>query len=86
MPLFDVKNNLSRVVNDVRTTHRRVVITTHGEPSAVLMSTDDLESLLLTLETLSDPAAVAEIRESKADVGEVLSKEDALARWSPTSA
>ena len=50
MPLFDVKNHLSRVVEDVRTTHRRVVITNRGRPAAVLISADDLASLEATLE------------------------------------
>jgi prevent-host-death family protein len=84
MALFDVKNNLSRVVNDVRTTHRRVVITTRGQPAAVLMATQDLESLLLTIETLSDPEAMADVRESRDDAGEVMTQEEAIARWVPS--
>ncbi|MDQ7906566.1 type II toxin-antitoxin system Phd/YefM family antitoxin [Phytohabitans sp. ZYX-F-186] len=45
LPLADVRDRLSPIVNSVETTHERVVITKDGRPSAVLISCEDLESL-----------------------------------------
>jgi PHD/YefM family antitoxin component YafN of YafNO toxin-antitoxin module len=55
-----------------------VAVTRRGRPAAVLISPDDLESLEETLDLLSDPTAVKEIREAQAaiDSGEYVSDED----------
>jgi prevent-host-death family protein len=83
MPLKDVKNRLSEVVDQVEREHGRVVITKHGRPAAVVVSVDDLESLEETLDILSRPKLVAQIRDSLAELdlepAQVLSKDEALA-------
>jgi antitoxin YefM len=83
VPLADVKNRLSEVVERIRREHGRVVITKHGHPAAVILSVDDLESLEETLEILSDPVLLAAIREAEEDVrkgrARRLTKEQALA-------
>lgn len=66
LPLADVRDRLSPIISSVEATHERVVITKNGRPSAVLISYDDLESLEETLEILSDPDTVREIKESLA--------------------
>lgn len=83
VPLAQVKNQLSQVVERVEREHGRVVITKHGRPAAVLISIEDLESLEETLAVMSDPQLMASIREADADPdgGEVLTKEEALARF-----
>jgi antitoxin YefM len=48
MPLADVKNRLSEVVDRLEREHGRVVITKHGHPAVVIMSIEDLESLEAT--------------------------------------
>src|SRR3546814_5438300 len=63
VPLAEVKNHLSQVVERVQREHGRVVITKHGRPAAVLISIEDLESLEETLAVLSDPDLMASIRE-----------------------
>ena len=82
MPLKDVKNRLSEVVAKVEREHERVVITKHGRPAAVMVSVDDLESLEQTLDVMSRPALVKQIRESLNDLrhegARVLSKDEAL--------
>jgi antitoxin YefM len=45
MPLADVKNRLSEVVERLEREHGRVVITKHGRSAAVVMSIEDLEGL-----------------------------------------
>jgi prevent-host-death family protein len=49
MPLADVKNRLSEVVDRLQREHGRVIITRHGRPAAVVMSVEDLDSLEETL-------------------------------------
>ena len=66
--LATVKAQLSAFVESVHGTHERVVITRNGEPAAVLISPDDLESLEETIAILSDPVAMAEIEEAEAAV------------------
>lgn len=81
--LRDVKNRLSEVVDQVEREHDRVVITRHGKPAAVVISADDLASLEETLEIVSRPKLIGQIRSSLDEMAdgqaEVLSKEDILA-------
>lgn len=63
--LASVKAQLSAVVDSVWSTHERVVITRNGEPAAVLIAPEDLESLEETIALLSDPEAMEEIREAR---------------------
>lgn len=83
VPLGDARNELSRYVADVETTHERVTITRHGKPAAVLISPDDLESLEETLDILSTPGALEAIREGEADAkaGRFVDIEDVKARY-----
>jgi antitoxin YefM len=85
LTLADVKNRLSEVIDRLEREHGRVVITKHGRPAAVLLSVDDLESLEETLEILSNPELMADIREAEADLAagktSPLTKEEALARF-----
>ena len=84
LPLGEVKNRLSEVVERVEREQDRVMITKHGRPAAVLISIDDLESLEETLEVLGDPVLMASIREGlasyEAGEGEILTKDELLAR------
>jgi prevent-host-death family protein len=65
LPLSSVKARLSELVDRVEGQHDRVVLTRNGKPAAVLISHEDLEGLEETLALLSDPAAMAQIRESR---------------------
>ncbi len=82
MPLADVKNRISEVVDRLEREHGRVVITKHGRPAAVVLSIDDLESLEETLDVMGNALLMADIREALDDLGTtgaaVLGKEDAL--------
>ncbi len=82
MPLREVKNHLSEVVGQVEREHSRVTITRHGRPAAVVISTDDLESLEETLDILSRPALMERIRTGMDDLDagrvEAPSKEELL--------
>ena len=63
--LADAKNRLSELVAAVEGTWERILITKNGKPAAVLIAPDDLESLLETLDVLSDPGTMAAIKEAE---------------------
>jgi len=68
MNLRAVKAELSALLDRVQATHERVTITRNGHAAAVLISPEDLESLEETLDVLSNPEAMREIREARADL------------------
>jgi len=68
IPLADAKARLSAVLDDVRDTHDRVVITRNGRPEVVIISVSDLETIEETLDLLSTPGAVDEIRTAEAEI------------------
>lgn len=86
LPLADVKNRLSEVIDRLEREHGRVIVTKHGRPAAVMLSLEDLESLEETLEILSDPKLLDDVRKGDRDVkaGRTvrLSHDDLLARRS----
>ena len=76
--LAAVKAHFSQVIDEVVGTHERVVVTKNGSPVAVILAVEDYESLMETLEILSDPEAVAQIRDAEARMndGEAFSQDD----------
>jgi antitoxin YefM len=68
LPLSSVKARFSELVGRVEREQDRVVITRNGVPAAVLVSPEDLESLEETLEVMSDPELVAQMREGEAAI------------------
>ncbi|MEO8969883.1 MAG: type II toxin-antitoxin system Phd/YefM family antitoxin [Solirubrobacteraceae bacterium] len=65
LPLAAVKSRFSEIVDRVERQQDRVVVTRNGQPAAVLISPDDLESLEETLAVMSDRSITAQIRASK---------------------
>ena len=66
LSLAEVKAKFSEMVDRVEHTHDRITVTRNGRPAAVLISPEELASLEDTLELLSDPAAMAQLRKSSA--------------------
>ena len=77
LPLADAKAHLSKLVARVSGQHERVYVTVHGKPSAVLLATEDLESLEETIEILADADAMRRLHASEAELarGEVEGRE-----------
>jgi antitoxin YefM len=67
-PLTEVRDKLREVVDDVVATGNEYVITRHGRPVAVILSFEDYESLVETLNVLSDEDTMTAIREGEADL------------------
>jgi antitoxin YefM len=78
--LRDVRDHLSEVIDRVEHQHERVVVTRNGKPAAVIVSPEDLAQLQETIDVLSDPQALADIREADAAYarGDVVRGADAV--------
>ena len=68
LPLAEIKAHLSEIVDRVEEHHERVTLTRNGRAAAVLISPEDLEALEDTLDILSDPRALSEIKKARQDI------------------
>lgn len=66
--ISDARANLQKLVNKVNKNSDRVIITINGQPKAVLVSEEELESLEETAEILSIPGARESIEEGKKQI------------------
>jgi antitoxin YefM len=67
VPLTELRDKLSEVVDDIETTSTEYVITRHGRPVAVVLNYEEYESMVETLNIMSDPETMAAIEEGDAD-------------------
>ena len=67
-PLNQARNRLSEIVDEVTATGSEFVITLHGKPAAVVMGYEDYESLIETLNILSDSETMKELAEAEDDL------------------
>lgn len=67
-PLTIARERFSELVDEVAATGAELVITKHGRPVAVLISHDEYEELVETLNILSDPDAMAALAEAESDI------------------
>ena len=76
--LSDAKARLAKLLAEVEELGDRFVITRSGKPAGVLLSVDEYEGLLETLEILSDPELSAAVKEGLRDAeeGRLLSDEE----------
>jgi len=69
-PLTEVRDKLREVVDTVVETGSEYIITRHGKPVAVVLSYDEYESLVETLNIISDDDTMTAIAEGESDLGE----------------
>lgn len=84
-PIRTVRDHLSEFVDRAEREHERFVVTRNGRPAAVLIGYEDLAAMEETLDILSDPQALAEIREAEDEVarGDVVRGVDAVRALRP---
>lgn len=82
LPLAEVKNTFSEIVERVSGTDDRITITRNGRPVAALLSVRDLETLEETIAVLSDNATIRRLTEARSAVaaGDVVDEKTFRAR------
>lgn len=68
--ISDARAKLPSLVNKVDKNMERVIITVHGKPKAVVLSTEELESLEETAEILAIPGALESIKKGAKQIKE----------------
>lgn len=66
LPISEVKARLPELVSGVAEREEEIVVTRNGKPAAMLVSYAEYERLKETLDVLSDPDLMRQIRESEA--------------------
>jgi len=67
--LSDAKTHLARLLSEVTELGERVVITRSGRPAGMLVSVDEYEGLLETLEILADAEMANAVRRGLDEAG-----------------
>lgn len=70
LPLAEVRKGLSKLVDSAVATHERIDVTRNGRREAVLLSADDFDSLMETLDVLADAEAVRDIAQARREMAE----------------
>lgn len=82
LTVSEAKTKFFKLVDGVEGREDEVVVTKNGKPAAILLNYREYHSLLETLEVLSDPKAMARIREAEAQLkqggGRWLTREEAF--------
>jgi len=65
LPISEVKARLPELVTGVEDREEEIVVTRNGKPAAVLVNYAEYERLKETLDVLSDPGMMRQIRESE---------------------
>ena len=80
--LAEAKNKLGKIVNDVINSHAKYIITEKGEPKAAVVAVEELESLIETLDILTNPKAVRALKKAEKDVklGKLFSHKEVFGR------
>lgn len=69
LPISEVKARLPELVTGVSEREEEVVVTKNGRPAAMLVGYDDYRRQRDTLDILSDPGLMRQIRESRTFYG-----------------
>ena len=64
----ELRPKLSKIIDDIHKKFDRYVITRRGKPEVVMMSIDDYEGLLETLEIESDPELMKRLKKAEEDM------------------
>ena len=68
MSLKELRPELPKVIARIDGKLDRYIVTKRGKPIVVMLSIDDYESLIETLDSLADPKAMAGLRKGEEDI------------------
>ena len=68
--LKELRPELPLVIKDIDTKLDRYIVTKRGKPVAIMMSPDDYEGLLETIDILSDKETTRRIKKAKREIRE----------------
>ena len=68
MPATEARKNFFKIIADVQNPNTFYTLTIDGKPEAVLMSFNEYESILETIDFLSEPGALVELRKAEEEV------------------
>ena len=68
MSLKDLRPGLPKVIARFDGKLDRYIVTRRGKPVIVMLSIEDYESLMETLDILADPKAMADLRKGEEDI------------------
>lgn len=71
LPLAEVRANLSKLVDEAVRTHERIEVTRQGRRAAVILSAADYDSIMETLDILSDQELMREVRAAEAESDQI---------------
>ena len=66
----ELRLNISKVIDDVYSKFDRYIISRRGNPEVVMMSVDDYESLLETIDIQSDKALMRRIKKAGKEISQ----------------
>jgi antitoxin YefM len=64
----ELRPNISRVINDIYSKFDRYIISRRGKPEVVMISVEDYESLLETIDIQSDRALMKRVRKAEGEI------------------
>lgn len=68
VPVAEARQNFSALVDEAVSTHQRVLVTRNGVPVVWMISDEDFESIMETLDVLADAAAMRDVAQSETDL------------------
>ena len=82
LPVTTVKRNLMKLLKELQGGDSHVIITKDGKASGILMSTEEYEGMMETLEILSDKKAMKSLKKAQKDFenGRVYTHEDVFSK------
>jgi prevent-host-death family protein len=80
LPLTEARNKFAQLVDEASKMFTRFTITRKGKPEAILMSKEEYDALIDTIEILSNVETMAAIRRAEEDIqaGRVKPLEDVI--------
>ena len=70
LPITEARKNLTKLVDRSGRLMEKYIITVNGKPESVLMSHEEYEGWIETMDILSEPGALKEIKQAEKEIEE----------------